>query len=492
MPNGGGGGNSISRAASKVVVSATVSLGAETGKNLGTILQLRRSQSHQIVAAVGVPQFYNHYVRNNTRMLHVHGRTANEDAFTVQELGEPRNDYPRYHVFAFDGELIDGTNREVYDADEDEWVPLPNPWHGATFDSGEQINYAQRIDGEVYLSTDKGLFYDGVRIVSHPGSTYRSSNGASLVYDGLLFANWDDGTLRVYEWTPGGAVGSPINSFSLISGHFIRAFGILDGTVYAVSGYGRFIRYDRGLNTWSYVTQPESVAEFYCLMGMFNKLRLGDYPNGHMWDYASGGSLSRLSSYPPVESGASSLNREVQAAALYGGDEICHTWPWGVVHRRDMATGTWYDQRLYTAPSVSTAEAPYIGSFGHNKWGQRLPCAALFRDGVVISAAPKDGNLLDTDYASVPNRSEYGKVWMLRRPHAFSCELDWKSGNTVITLEISAEGIVLRQDDVELGRVDGFAPSDFEGDDAITVEFGDGLYGPLDADLIGHTIDQQF
>lgn len=484
--------NAISRQATKITVSVTVELGAEKGQPLGTLFQLRRSQSNQIVAAVGVPQFFSHYVRNNTRMLHFHGRTADESAFTVQELGTPRTDNPRYHCFTFDGVLIDGTNRQFYDEGTQEWANLPNPWNGATFATGEQINYASRIEGKVFVVTDKGVYYDGTKILNYPGPTYKSSNGSVLYYDGLLFANRDDGTLRTYAWTPGSSVGSPINSFTLLSGHFLRAFGILNGTVYAVSGYGRFLRYDRVANAWSYVTQSESVNEFYCLYGLFDELRLGDYPNGHVWRHTGSGELVRLPNYPSPEPGAGPNVREIQSAVLYGGDEVLPLFPWGVVHRRDLATGDWYNQRLYTAPSIDTSNGPYVDSLGTMDWRQRIPSCGLYKDGAFFTGSNTPGDLTAAQHASVPNRAEYGKVWLLRRPHAASAEFDWKQGNTTFTLEISSAGIVLEQDSVVLGSVAGFAPSDFEGSDPITIQAGSGLYGPLEATLIGYNVDQQF
>lgn len=486
--------NSISRSAAKITVSATVDLGAENGKNLGTIFQLRRGASNGIVAAVGVPQFFNHYTRSNPRMLHAHVRAASKAStgFTVRELGTPRTDTTRTSSFVLDGTLVDGINRQYFDEVSGDWIALPSPWHGATFLAGEKIGYASRVAGKVLISTDRGVFYDGVRIISRDGTAYHAGSGSVLYYDGRLFTNWDDGVLRTYAWTPGGAVGAPINSFNLISGHFLRAFGILGGRVYAVSGYGRVLHYDRAANNWAYVAQPESVNEFYSLMSVFNELRVGDYPNGDQWRLSSPSSLSRMSNWPPEEAGASSTYREVQSMCLYGGDEIAPTWPWGVVHRGRIETGTWSNHRLYSQPPVSGIEAPYLDVYGNNYWGQRLSCVGLYRAGVFLTASNKNANLLDPGQDTVPNKADYGKVWLLTRPHAFSAELDWKPGETTFSLEISAAGVILKQDGVTLGSVAGVAPSDFEGSDPITVDVGSGLYGSLEATLIGSHIDQQF
>jgi hypothetical protein len=444
-----------------------------------------------VAAAVGVPQFYNHYVRNNTRLLHIHGRKADESAFAVQELGTARSDYPRYHVFMLDGVLIDGTNRQYFDEGTSAWINLPNPWNGATFAVGEQINYAHRLLDKIFIVTDKGIYYDGTKILTYAGPTYRSSNGASLFYNGRLFTNWDDGVLRTYSWTPGGAVGSPISSFSLIATHFLRAFAVVSGVVHAVSGYGRLLQYDWAGNSWSFVTQAESVNEFYSAMIVNGSLRLGDYPNGDQW-VLSGGAIERLTNYPPEEVGAEPNVREIQAMTMYGGDQVMPLFPWGYVHRQHMATGAWSYQRLYTAPAVNVSEGPYVNEFGNGDWRQRIPCAGLYKDGAFFVGSNTSGNLQATNYGSVPNLSEYGKVWLLKRPHAFSTELDWKAGQTTFKLEISAAGILLWQDAVEIGSIAGFAPSDFEGADPITLELGDGLYGPFGGTVVGSVVEQEF
>lgn len=486
-------GRPISRSATKITASVTVELGAENGKPLGTLFQFRRALGpHGVAAAVGVPQFFNHYVRNNTRLLHAHARKADESAFTVTELGTPRTDNPRYHVFVLDGVLIDGTNRQYYDDATNAWVNLPNPWSGATLATGEQINYANRVAGQVFIVTDKGVYYNGAKIVNYSGPTYKPSNGTVMFYDGLLFASWDDGVLRTYAWTPGGSVGSPINSFNLIATHFLRAMAVVGGVVYAVSGYGRLLRYDRVSNSWSYVEQAESVLEFYSAMVVQGTLRLGDYPNGDQWVVNSSNALERLPNYPPEEAGAGPNAREIQAMTMYGGDQVLPLFPWGYVHRQHMATGNWFNQRLYTAPTVNTSEGPYVNEFGNGDWRQRIPCAGLYKDGTFMVGSNTPGNLQAANGGSVPNRPEYGKVWLLKRPNAFSRELDWKSGQTTFSLEVSAAALILRQDGVELGRSAGIAPSEFEGSDAIVLQVGDGIYGPFGGTIVGSLIQQEF
>lgn len=481
----------ISRLSSKVTISVSVNLGAENGKPLGTLFQLKRATNPDApVAALGVPQFFNHYVRNNTRMLHAHARKT-DTAFTVTELGTPRTDNPRYHVFVLDGVLIDGTNRQYYDDATNTWLNLPNPWFGNTLAAGEQVNYANRVNGQVFIVTDKGVHFNGAKIINYAGPTYKPSNGTVLFYDGLLFASWDDGVIRTYAWTPGAAVGAPINSFNLIATHFLRAMAVVGGVVYAVSGYGRLIRYDRVSNAWSYVTQSESVLEFYCAMVVNGTLRLGDYPNGDQWILNSG-TLERFPNYPPEEAGAGPNVREIQAMTMYGGDQVLPLFPWGYVHKLSASTGAWSYQRLYTAPAVNTSEGPYVNEFGNGDWRQRIPCAGLYKDGAFMVGSNTPGNLQAANFGSVSNLPEYGRVWLLKRPHAFSRELDWKSGTTVFKLEISSAGLVLSQDDVVLGTGAGISPSEFEGTDPITIQVGEGIYGPFGGNIIGSLIQQEF
>jgi hypothetical protein len=490
MPGGISPVESVSRSASKVIITATVNLGPDNGSPLGTLFQLRRTNSWEIVGALGVPQFYNHYVRNNPRLLHGHGRRAEQGVFAVETLGTPRNDNPRYHVFVLDGVLIDGTNREFFDEGTGEWVPLSNPWVGTTFAAGEQINFAHWIDAGLYVSTDKGIYYDGTKILNYSGPSYKSSNGTTIYHDGLLYASWDDGVVRVYDWSPGEAVGAPINSYTLISGHFLRAFGILNNTVYAMTSRGTFARYNRVGNNWTQIGAPENTDEFYCLMQYFNEIRIGDYPGGDQWRFQQPSTLQNLAPYPPDEVGVGTFGREIQAMTMYGGDMVVPLFPWGVVHRRHISTGNWYYQRLYGAPAFDTSQGPYTVAFGHGDWRQRIPCAALWQDSCILVGSNTPGNLLAPNYASVPNSAEYGTVWKLTRPHAVSAELTWKSVPTTFALEISAaEGVVIKQDGVTLGSVAGFAPSQFEGSDAISVEFGSGIYGMFSGSVISTSIE---
>lgn len=491
---GGAGarGNSVSRASAKIVLSATVNLGADDGKPLGTLFQIRGADPSDVIGALGVPQFYNHYVRNNPRMLHSFAKKKGDQSdFVVTELGAVRSDNPRYRVFVLDSVLIDGTNRQYYDESSNTWVNLPTTWNGTTFAAGEQINYAHRIGNGVFISTDRGAYYAGQKILSHSGTTYKSSNGSLLYHDGLLFASWDDGFIRTYAWTPGQAVGAPVNTFALIPTHFLRAFGLLNGNVYAVSGYGRVLRYHRAANNWSYVTQTENVSEFYCLMKWFNELRLGDYPNGDQWRVLPE-IASREPNFPPEEAGAGIKSREIQAMTLYGGDMVVTLFPWGVVHRRDSVNGVWRIQRLYTAPTIDDSDGPYVNALGGNSdWRQRLPCAGIWKDGAFVSASNTPGDLLAPNYSSIPNRSEYGKVWKLKRPHAVSGELDWKAGQTTFSMEISAAGIVTKQDGVTISTVAGFGPPQLEGSDPLTVNFGSGIYGQFSGTIISTNIVQE-
>lgn len=480
----------ISRSATSAVIDVTVDLGADNGVPLGTILQLRNGSTNQIVGSIGVPQFYNHYVRNNPRLAHAHIRTADQSEFVATEIGTPLNDKPRYHVFVLDGELIDGTNRQVFNETSGAWDDLPDPWHGVTFSSGEQINYAHRLAGGVFISTDAGVYFGGSKIIAHSGQSYASSLGTVLYRDGYIFAEWSDGVLKTYEWNPGGGAPVLVDSHALPASNFLRAFGCAGEHVYAIIGYGKVLRFNG--TSWVFVTQTETVNEFYCCMNVFDDLIIGDYQNGNQWKLTAPDSLSRLTGVPPVESGASTSGREIQSMTMFGGDEIATLFPWGSVYRRHIASDTWYHQRVYSAPAIDGSGGPYTTTLGHGDWRQRLPTTGLWKNGIFVGASNTPGNLLAQDYALVSNRLEYGKVWHLVRPNAFSSEIGWKAGQTVFRLEISESALVLKQDGVTLGSTTGAKISDLEGSAPITIETGSGLYGPFAGTIVGVNVSESF
>lgn len=319
--------NSIPRDAAKITVSVTVDLGLERGKPIGTIFQLVQDQPWKIPMALGSSQSFNHYNRSNPRVLHGYARRSEDEAFVVTQLGTATK--IRYRVFTIDNVLIDGKNREYFDTITGEWAPLPNPWYGATFLAGEQINYAHWLGAAVFISTDQGIFYNGVRIVSSPTPSYGSGAGCHLFYNGKLFTHWPGQPVKVYNWQPGDPpVGSPATTFDPGAAHFLRAYGMDEVAVYFISAIGGVFRFDMATSAVTTIS-PSTPMEFYCLQSfMDNQFRLGHYPSGDQWLFVPGQSFEQLPNYPPEEAGAStSAARETQALLLYGGDVICPTWP---------------------------------------------------------------------------------------------------------------------------------------------------------------------
>jgi hypothetical protein len=480
------------RGAASLRLAATVTLGADRGQPLGTVLQLRRGG--EPVIGLGFPQVMNHFTRANPRMLAGFARSDAPLTHTATVLGSATK--VRYRTAVFDGDLTDLSNLERFDEASGEWLPLPADWAGLSLRPGEHLYSIQRIGPAVLAVSTERVICDGATIYEMNTLPW---GACAFWHDGWLHVCCPFyGEIRSFVWSPGsGPVGVPALTYAL-GPHYGRAFGVLGGKVLMATHAGGLHRFD-GV-AWDAV-QWSFPGEFYALAQVGETLRLGDYGTGDQWLYdpALAPVLQKLGGNPPAEPGAQKASgREIQSFALHGGALYHGVYPWGAVHWRDLLNWTWGHQRLVSGPPIDaalgaftadlTAQGVDPGVFpGISRWCQRITALTAWRGGIVASCTNMPGDLILPTSAQTAMlgglHGEYGRTMLLEGPCAAAGEIAWADAPTELAIEIEAGRLTLRQDGAPIAEVPGLAPADLAAGD-LTLEVGRGQFGSFGGQAI--------
>jgi hypothetical protein len=481
------------RGAASLRLAATVTLGPDCGRPLGTILQLRRATGEAVIG-LGVPQVMNHFTRANPRMLSGFARSGAPLAHRATVLGSATK--VRYRTAVFDGDLIDLSNLERFDEGSREWLPLPEGWAGISFRPGEHLYSIQRIGAAVFAVSTERVICDGATIYEMNAPAW---GACAFWHDGFLHVCCPGyGEIRSFAWSPGsGPVGVPALT-CLLGPHYGRAFGVLGGKVLMATHAGGLHRFD-GLS-WSDV-QWSFPGEFYALAQVGETLRLGDYGSGDQWLYdpAAASVLQKLQDNPPAEPGAQKgSGREIQSFALHGGALYHGVYPWGAVHWRDLLNWSWGHQRLFSGPPINAALGAFTGELmaqgvdanifpGISRWCQRITALTAWRGGVVASCTNMPGDLIvptQAQEAMLGNlHGEYGRTILLEGPAAAAGEITWTNAPTELALQVDASRVLLLQDGVPIAEGPGLVLAELAAGD-LTLEVGRGQFGQFGGEAI--------
>lgn len=479
------------RSGAALRLAVTVKLGADRAQPLGTLAQLRKP-SGEVVAGLGFPQVMNHFARTNPRLLS--GFVRADAAVSHQSIVLGSATKVRYRLGVFDGELIDLANRERFDPDCGEWLPLQTGFAGLDLAAGEGLYSLQRVGCHVFAVTTQRVLCDGVTIYSHGAPGW----GACAYYrDGWLHVCCPGyGEIRSFAWQPGQPpVGAPALTYTL-GPHYGRALAVLGGQTFMITHAGGLHRFDG--SAWS-TLQWSFNGEFYCLAQVGETLRLGDYGTGDQWLYdpAASPAFAKLADNPPAEAGSIKSNgREVQSFALHGGMLYHGVYPWGHVHWRDLLRWSWGYRRLFSGPPVSGDFAPFHAELtargvpndfpGRSRWGQRVTSLVPWRGGVAAAVANIEGSLdVPAGQGDLVNGlvAEYGRVHLIEGPPACSAEISWTDQPTELALEASATGTCLLQDGQPLASGPGLSPGLIAAGD-LSLDVGRGLFGTYGGESI--------
>ena len=151
---------------------------------------------------------------------------------------------------------------------------------------------------------------------------------------------------------------------------------------------------------WDTLRTPVPTVSYQIYSGLNyrDKLLLGHYPTGEIYEYA-GDQLVLKRGWPPVMPGVSRNAREAQTLAIYNGELYVGVWPWGEVWRYDGSD--WhFVQRVFTHPAITDAVThPYEAETKqadtvYNLWGQRVTGLVPYQGSLIITTSSKGGDSL--------------------------------------------------------------------------------------------------
>ena len=483
-----------------LTASATVEFGPDRGQNFGTLFEVTDADG-RVVAGAGFAATYNTRPRGDRERLQVFVRPPDAArGWEVERLPAIPSPATGFYPFGVGGRLYAHNRSEKDRLPTDpavyRWDAAGRKWVGEP----TVAPYAERVAGKVLAVTGEAVTYDGrVLLRPEPGARFgehyyaggnlflkEAGRDATPPVNRVVVCPWrpeaDAAIARRAEWT----LELPLPN------EFVYAFGQWRDEVVAVSNNGRVLRFDG--RAWATLRTPLVPAvsyQVYAALTFRDRLLLGHYPTGEIYEYA-GKDLKLLTGWPPVLPGVSGSAREVQTLALYGGDLYAGVWPWGEVWRCDPDRGRWaFADRMFAHPLPSdTTVHPYeaetrrIDPVG-NLWGQRVTGLQPHGAGLVITTSSKGGGPWEPRFAFLTERqrAEYGAVYLATVPGNLAVAAEWNPGPTRFEVTLAGNTLSVTQDGRTLGSVavpehlvDAFRPA--------KVIRGQGVFGPLAGKLV--------
>ena len=299
--------------------------------------------------------------------------------------------------------------------------------------------------------------------------------------------------LVAVDWKPGKPAIAIEQGVAIPMSHpteFFYAFGSLGDELVAATNRGGVHVFDG--RVWKPVRTPDGKSfQVYATLNTQNRLLLGQYPTGEMYQYV-GGQLKRLEGWPPVMQGVSSKARELQTLATYGGDIYAGVWPWGEVWRRDLSKKEWqFLGRVFTHPEPTDETThPYENETKAldpvpNRWGQRVTSIVPLGDSLYIATSAKTPQPFEPKFGFLADKKqlEYGTVYRYRKPGCLAVPIIWKETPIELEFRITSNNIDVWQDGKLLGTASWKKryPARLE---SLTIQKGAGVYGAFGGKII--------
>lgn len=458
----------------------------DSGQDLGSLFQIL-DPSGNVIAGAGFLGAYNTAARSDRRTLSVFLRDPySSPGYEFERLPRP-SDQIGAIAYVYDGRLFSFSpqdNIQRYWDEDRGWIEVEPRAVPTTVEGG----YLTAVDGIVFYNDDPILDLRGQGLFV--STKFFFGNGTLAVH--LYNATGSFNELRAYQWTPGSAVNpSAYRSLPLNGGEFVYTWGQLNNEILVGTNLGGF--HVEGGSGWRTVRAPDgSSFQLYSSLNHRDSVLLGHYPSGRLYEY-DGSELRLLEDAPPIPSNVSSLNREAQTLAVYGGEVLVGVWPWGEVWRQNADTGQWsLIGRMFTHPDPSTEiEHPYEDLAGTNDWGQRINSMVPLDGSLYITTSAK-GEVPYTGQSFLADGKweEYGAVIRASLPGQIDVPVDWIDDGTLdLTIGIGETTLTVYSGDRVLGEVEipPHLRQLFLRSGTYKVAWADGVYGesPLVIDQAG-------
>jgi hypothetical protein len=481
-----------------LTLTVTVDFGRDIGQNFGSLFEVKDAAG-RVVAGAGFAGVYNTRFRMDRRTLQFFLRPSPAEApFTIRRLPRP-DDHCGLYLFDFDGKLHafnDGVDRayRVWDSNTHAWRTAGEP-APAPVSSGDGM---MRLGSGTLRFRGGRADYQGRTILEPPAEGryhhFYYAEGRLFFFHDTTAPAVPSTRILACPWRPGDAAPIDVARADAITlaqpGETTFAFGQLGRQVLTVSNMGGVYVFEEG--RWRVLRDPSPGVSFqvYSMLNYYDRLLLGHYPTGEVWEF-DGKSLQRREGWPPRLPGVSPSAREAQTLAIYRGELFAGVWPWAEVWRYDRDADHWHSMgRLFTHPAITDKTVhPYEAeSLQHglvlNYWGQRVTSMVPLGDALMLSTSAK-GNVRwepKYDFLSESERQEYGAVLTLAMPGNLAAPVRWKEGPTELQFALLPDRMAIRQDGREIGSA-ALDAALVRALHASSVTWGKGVFGPLRGEI---------
>jgi uncharacterized lipoprotein YddW (UPF0748 family) len=272
---------------------------------------------------------------------------------------------------------------------------------------------------------------------------------------------------------------------------FVYAFGQWQTHTIVATNVGRVLCFDG--TAWKVLREhvPNVSYQIYAALNYYDRLLLGHYPTGEIYEYA-GSELKLLKGWPPAMPGVSRNAREAQSLAIYGGELYAGVWPWGEVWRYDGDRSAWsFAQRMFTHPAPDDkyihpyeAETKKVDQIA-NLWGQRVTGLLPVGPDMIVTTSSKTGTPWEPrfEFLSAEQQADYGATYRVTLPGNLAVPTEWKPGPTRFELTVANESLEILQD----GKPLGAHPLTAELREKLRagrITWGRGVFGPFTGKIV--------
>jgi hypothetical protein len=456
----------------------TLRLGADDGRPLGTIFELRGADGELLAAAHFVDGMQSTATNDGRLMQFYLGSNSDPETQVTPPAVVPATARPHpyapetvFRLGTHNGQLLAYPFYETGPVRR--WSPAQARWedfvHPATALSTERaIRSMQTVDNRLLV-----IYPDKIRFGSRAVRFDPEAFGVFGVYDislglyahgrmflavkrlnadlaggwevGLLDCGWrhDDTELADcgYHAIPV-AAGTDPSSYRVFGLHALGPRRLL---VYGLTGY--LASYNSG--EWDMLVDidPTRSWQAYSTITFGTKVLIGHYPTGGVFafDDAGDGRPPSLELLGRVEPTPAVRRDEVQALMRLGDGLAAGVWPWGEIFLSQDAAN-W--QRLFRAFALPGDEPsyshPYESTIGSNCLGQRAFQVVPTPMGLAFNTTLKNASCAGWLQALTDEeRNEYGSVGFIERTNALSCPFVWSAEPAQISFGVTRDGRML-------------------------------------------------
>lgn len=475
-------------------------LGTDLGQSRGTLFEVKTADGRLVIGA-GCCDVFNTQLRTDRDVVQFFvRRTDGQREFTPERLPRP-DEWTGAYLHDFGGEVFSGV--DPVSSALRVWDPTTSTWQQ------RQVPAPQRMrlgDGVLAFGPNQA-WYNGRLILDAPeqGAYTRMYYAAGHL---CFYHTWwggetgyrpyvsdETGFSRLYAcpWTPSdGPIDLSRAKVKLLSvvGATTFAWGQRDGHVLTCSNLGGVHVFDGA--EWRTLREEQLGVSYqvYTMVRLYDKLLLGQYPTGMLFEY-DGESLTLREGWPPRLPGASPGAREAQTATIWGGELLVGVWPWGELWRHNPDCGQWFSMgRMFSSPQVHETPAhPWENECREagliiNAWGQRVASLIPYGDSLLVSTSSKGPMKVEQRPAFISDEAlaEYGAVTRLHTAGCVSAPVRWAGEAIELEFLITEQEMVIRQGGVTLAStaLDAELAALLQATGGIgEVTWGNGVYGPF-------------